>query len=263
MIIASARLLLGERGLVSRALRWVSYALGMMVVLLACGLMYLQSNAALRNRVFAAMCAGLAREPAMIPLRCERLGLATALGNLSVIEFGAGPGTNFQCFGTDRTHHPRSWVGVEPNQYFAEAQARFANEYNLTFPRRTVWLRGEVIDVAEASFDAAIFTHVLCSVDDAPTVLRQAARALKPGGRLFVMEHVSAPEGSLARLAQRAFAPGLEIVGNGCKFIDAATILRQAEGFEDLLIESLLAPMPIPLFRPHIIATATRSNAKL
>ena len=122
-------------------------------------------------------------------------------------------------------------------------------------------MRGEDVDVAAGSYDAAVLTHVLCSVDDPPAVLGQAARALKPGGKLFVMEHVAAPEGTTMRALQVAFAPVFDIVANGCKFRPTADILRAEaarRGFGDLSIDAFDAPVPIPFLRPHVIATATR-----
>ena len=92
---------------------------------------------------------------------------------------------------------PSRWVGVEPNAFFAEAQAAAAA--NSSSPRETKWLKGETVDVEAGSFDAAVLTHVLCSVDDPAEVVRQAARALKSGGQLLVMEHVAAPEGTPMR----------------------------------------------------------------
>ena len=88
-----------------------------------------------------------------------------------------------------------------------------------------------------------------------------AARALRPGGKLLVMEHVAAEDGTATRLAPRAFAPVFEIVGNGCKFRRTADAIRAvAPGlFEGLDIDEFLAPVPIPFLRPHIIAKATRA----
>ena len=257
-IVATARLLLGEsRGFASRALRLLSYVLGAVVLVAAVGLAALASNGPLRARAFAKLCESLAKEPAMLPPRCERLGLGSALAGRAVVEFGPGPGTNFACL--DAANAPSRWTGVEPNRHFEAAQAAAAA--HVAFPRETAWLKGEDVDVPAGSFDVAVLTHVLCSVDDPEAVLRQAARALRPGGELLVMEHVAADDGTATRLAQRAFAPVFEIVGNGCKFRRTADAIRAvAPGlFEGLDIDEFLAPVPIPFLRPHIIAKATRA----
>ena len=259
VVLMTARLVVGgSRGLLGRCLRWTSNLLGLVIFAAALGLTLLNSNATLRQRAFAKLCAALSKEPAMLPPRCERLGLGSELGGLAVIEFGPGPGTNFACF---TESPPARWTGVEPNAFFADAQDSAAAAANLTLPRDVAWLRGEDVDVDAASYDAAILTHVLCSVDDPAAVLRQAARALKPGGKMYVMEHVEAEPGTADRALQVAFAPLFEIVANGCKFRNTAAILR-AEAprhFTGLSIEEFRAPLPIPFLRPHVIATATRS----
>ena len=261
VIVATARVILGDsRGLASRVLKWLSYALGAVVFVAAVGLTALASNATLRSRAFAKLCASMAKEPAMLPPRCEKLGLGSALAGKAVIEFGPGPGTNFAC-SAQGVNEPSRWVGVEPNAFFAEAQAAAAA--NSSFPRETKWLKGETVDVEAGSFDAAVLTHVLCSVDDPAEVVRQAARALKSGGQLLVMEHVAAPEGTPMRAVQKIFAPVFEIVGNGCQFRHTGKILedlaRESGLFAGLEIEPFEAPVPIPFLKPHIIAKASRA----
>lgn len=46
------------------------------------------------------------------------------------------------------------------------------------------------LGLAEASFDVAIATFVFCSVPDALRGLEEARRALRPEGRLLLLEHV-------------------------------------------------------------------------
>ena len=257
-VLSTARLVAPSRGALGKCLRWSSNLFGAVLAFAALGLTLLNSNAALRERAFARLCAALSKEPAMLPPRCERLGLGSELGGLAVIEFGPGPGTNFACF---TESPPARWTGVEPNAFFADAQDSAAAAANLTLPRDVAWLRGEDVDVDAASYDAAILTHVLCSVDDPAAVLRQAARALKPGGKVYVMEHVEAEPGTADRAFQVAFAPVFEIVANGCKFRNTAAMLRAEapKHFTGLSIEEFRAPLPIPFLRPHVIATATRS----
>ena len=254
VVVVSASMLFPRKGRVGKALKGASYVLAVLNVVMAVFLIALKSNEGLRQRFFSKLCQKLASDPAMLPPRCERLGLASKLAGLNVIEFGPGPGTTFKCF--EDGGAPASWVGIEPNQHFREAQDAAAQ--NLTFPREVKWYRGEALDVAAGSFDAAYMTHVLCSVDDPAAVLQQAARALKPGGSLLLMEHVAAEEGTWLRAVQRALAPILEIVGNGCQWRDTAAILRESSDFEDLRVEAFSADAMPPPFRPHIIATATR-----
>ena len=179
------------------------------------------------------------------------------------LEFGPGPGTNFRCWGNDDGNHTgriRRWVGVDPNDEFGAMQEAEALKRNATyFPRSSVWLRGEDVAVEAGTFDAAVLTHVLCSVSDPAAVLRQAARALKPGGKIYVLEHVVATEGTALYYAQQLVAPIFYIVANGCNFRDVAAVLRADDsGFTPFAVEALDAPMPIPVVRPHVVATAVK-----
>lgn len=54
----------------------------------------------------------------------------------------------------------------------------------------------------DASFDAVVFTQVLCTVTDLDQALAEARRVLRPGGQLIVLEHVRG-SGSLARWQDR------------------------------------------------------------
>ena len=83
------------------------------------------------------------------------------------------------------------WQAAISPRPFEPAQHEEAAARNFTAPRQSVWITGEEVDVTPASFDAAVLTHVLRSVSDPVAVLRQAARALRPGGRVFVLEHVT------------------------------------------------------------------------
>lgn len=251
--VASAGSALGA----GRAWRVVSRGLGGVVALIAIFLALLANSQPLRELSFAKLCVALTSGSGLDETRCTQLGLSGLHGK--VLEFGPGPGTNFRCW----PQAPIDWVGVEPNTRFAEAQDAEAAKRNASFPRRSVWLKGEdaaeagAVDVPANSFDHAVLTHVLCSVEDPEAVLQQAYRALKPGGQVHVLEHIAAPEGSWLRAVQQAFAPILFIVGNGCQFRHTDETLQSSQ-FADLRLDLIDAPMPIPFLRPHALAVGTK-----
>ncbi len=73
------------------------------------------------------------------------------------------------------------------------------------------------------------------------------------------MEHVIGKEGTTLRAVQEFIGPAWSIIGNGCVFADLASVLRAAQGFKALEIEEIMAPMPLPIIKPHILATAVRA----
>ncbi len=59
---------------------------------------------------------------------------------------------------------------------------------------------------ADGSFDTVVATLALCSIPDDAAAVREMARVLKPGGGLFLVEHVGSPLPWLRRL-QRLLEP--------------------------------------------------------
>jgi ubiquinone/menaquinone biosynthesis C-methylase UbiE len=62
------------------------------------------------------------------------------------------------------------------------------------------------LDAADASFDTVVFCLVLCSVPDDRRAILEAARVLRPGGRLLAVEHVRSPN-AVVRLVERLWEP--------------------------------------------------------
>jgi ubiquinone/menaquinone biosynthesis C-methylase UbiE len=61
----------------------------------------------------------------------------------------------------------------------------------------------EQLPFESASFDCAVSTFTLCSVDDAAAALREVRRVLVPSGRLLFAEHGRSDSRSLARWQDR------------------------------------------------------------
>ena len=175
-----------------------------------------------------------------------------------VLEIGPGPGTNFRCWGNNS--QITEWVGVEPNTNFKERLESEKIKKNITFPTRTVWMKGEDYDVDAGSFDFVVATHILCSIDNIPGVIHQIKRALKPNGVYYFMEHVQANPSTSEYILQQISQPLITLVGNGCKFkeiwkdISEKTLLK---GYQ-IEMEHKDLPMSMSFFSPHIIGHATK-----
>lgn len=102
--------------------------------------------------------------------------LAGLTGDL--IETGVGEGRNLP-------HYPPTvdrLVAVEPEPLLRQASRAAAED--APFPVDVVDGCAERLDAADGSFDAAVATCVLCSVQDPTAALRELFRVLRPGGQL-------------------------------------------------------------------------------
>lgn len=183
------------------------------------------------------------------PLEAHKRRLLSDLAG-DVLEIGPGTGANFAYLTVD-IH----WTGIEPNLYMHDklkAEARRAGVTVKAVHPQTV----EHLHLPDASMDAVISTHVLCSVNDQTRALAEIRRVLKPGGRFVFVEHVAAPRGSLLRKAQAAVKPVWSFVGDGCHPDRETWQMIENAGFAQVEIEHFRAPYPIA--SPHIAGSAVR-----
>ena len=168
-----------------------------------------------------------------------RRALLADLGG-DVIEIGAGTGRNFPYYppaarltATDRSPHMLRKAQRKLGAAQAAITLRRADAQTLPF--------------ADAAFDHAVGTLVLCSVPEPRRALAEIARVTKPGGRVRLIEHVRADGRQTARM-QRLLTPIWRIVGDGCHLDrDTGALIRET-GF---VLESVAivprAPRLLPL----------------
>ena len=146
----------------------------------------------------------------------EKLGMASrrrallAEASGAVLEIGAGTGLNLR-------HYP---AGLE-ELVLTEPGEPMADRIDLSrapdgVPVRLVRAPAERLPFADASFDTVVSTLVLCTVSDPARAVAEAARVLKPGGRLLFCEHVEAKSGWRRSLQHRTARPWAAFA-DGCR----------------------------------------------
>lgn len=143
-----------------------------------------------------------------------------------VFEIGCGGGLNQQFYDPARV---TGFAGIDPSDklldYAREAAARKGWKADI---RQGV---GEDIPFGDETFDTAVCTFTLCSVDDPAKVLSELRRILKPEGTLLFLEHGRSPEASVARWQQRIEPVWKPLMG-GCHLARAVTAPVLAAGFQ-------------------------------
>jgi SAM-dependent methyltransferase len=144
-----------------------------------------------------------------------------------VLEIGAGTGANLPYYGAEVK---RLVLGEPDGHMRRKLAARVRREGPVNAEVRA--LDAAYLRLPPATFDAVVSTFVLCSVRDQRETLLQIRRVLRPGGRLFFLEHVAAEAGS-ARLAwQRRIEPAWTRLSGHCHLTRHTDDAIRDAGFE-------------------------------
>jgi ubiquinone/menaquinone biosynthesis C-methylase UbiE len=181
--------------------------------------------------------------PWCIELCCGSKAIAgereKALAGLSgtVLEIGFGSGLNVPLYPAAVARV----LAVDPSE-----RARRIGSKRIAASRcpiETVGLDAESIRLDAGSADHALSTFTLCTIPDARRALLEVKRILRPGGRLFFLEHGRAPDPGVARWQDRLNGVQRAIAG-GCNINRAIPELLEAAGFRVESLESYYAPGP-------------------
>ncbi|MXO95617.1 methyltransferase domain-containing protein [Erythrobacter aquimaris] len=170
--------------------------------------------------------------PRMITLACGQKGIeerrrqVIPLAEGHIFELGCGGGLNQPLYDPDRVE---SFAGIDPNEkLLANARDRARERGWSADIREGV---GEDIPFADSTFDTAVCTYTLCSVEDPAKVLGELRRILKPGGRLLFLEHGRAPDASVAKWQDR-IEPVWKPLAGGCHLTRPIGSALRGAGFE-------------------------------
>jgi ubiquinone/menaquinone biosynthesis C-methylase UbiE len=196
--------------------------------------------AALYDRAFEAT-----EEAGLREMRRE--ALAAARGR--TIDLGAGTGANLGLYPEAVTE----LVLTEPDPHMLKQLHTKVGEMGMT--AEVTDAPAENLPFADASFDTAIFTLVLCTVPNPERALAETARILRPGGRMLFLEHVRAEDAGLARWQDRLEKPW-RFVGDGCHCNRDTVATIEASPLTVEGVQRGRLPKAPPLVRPLVRGSA-------
>ena len=204
----------------------------------------------LYGRIFAAGYEHWTRASERAGLRDHRRRmLADVRGD--VLEIGPGPGLNLPFYPDAVT----SLTLAEPEEPMADRlEGRLAESGRAG---TVVRAPAERLPIDDDSFDFAVATFVLCTVDSPERALAELRRVLRPGGRFVFMEHVRSEDPGLAAWQDRLLPLWVRF-GHGCRCNrPTPETIAAFDGFDlgDVRRDSM--PRAVPLIRPLAIGTAT------
>jgi ubiquinone/menaquinone biosynthesis C-methylase UbiE len=208
------------------------------------------------HRFFAAVydrMTAASEEAGLNRMRAELLREASG----RTLELGAGTGRNLP-------HYPEAvteLVLTEPDRFMARQLRKALSERAPKATVEVVEAPAESLPLPDASFDTAVSTLCLCTVDDQGRALAELLRVLRPGGRLLFLEHVRNPEGGRAARWQDRLQRPWGWVAAGCHPNRATDqMLSTVHGLSIERLDRERLPKAPAIVRPMIAGSAVRES---
>ncbi|HEY8808890.1 MAG TPA: class I SAM-dependent methyltransferase [Solirubrobacterales bacterium] len=188
-----------------------------------------------------------AEEAGLREMRREAIAVASG----RTIDLGAGTGANLGLYPATVSE----LVLAEPDPHMRRRLRAKVAETGVD--AEAIEAPAERLPFEDSSFDTAVFTLVLCTVPDPLAVLAEAARILRPGGKLLFVEHVRAKDAGLARWQDRLEKPW-RFLADGCHCNRDTVASIEASEFTVEQVEHGKLPKAPPIVRPLVRGRATR-----
>jgi ubiquinone/menaquinone biosynthesis C-methylase UbiE len=166
-----------------------------------------------------------------------------------VLDLGAGTGANLPYFSRDARI-----VAAEPDPAMAKQLRVRARELHVAVD--VVSAEAESLPFKDDTFDAVVSTLVLCTVRDPDRALSEIRRVLKPGSKLYFLEHVAADDAGRYRW-QRLLEPVWKPLAGGCHLTRRTHEAIERAGFTIDSIERESMRKAVPVVRPSVRGVAT------
>jgi len=165
------------------------------------------------------------------------------------LELGSGTGVNLSLYPAGVEDLTLS----EPDPHMAKRlRAKIAESKRSA---QVVEAGAERLPFEDDSFDTVVATLVFCTVPDPAAALSEAARVLRPGGRVLFLEHVRSENPRVARWQDRLEKPW-RFLGDGCHCNRDTVATIDASPLELGKFERGELPKAPPIVRPLVQGSA-------
>ena len=152
-----------------------------------------------------------------------------------VLEVGFGSGLNVPYYPT----RIKQVDVVDPSEIAWKKSSD--RRLDTTVPIGRLSRDAERLNVGEGTFDAALVTFTLCTVDDPEAVLSEVRRVLKPGASLHFLEHGISDDPDVVKW-QRRLEPLQRRFAGGCHLTRDPAVLAVEAGFTVTAVEQVRLP---------------------
>mmetsp|Transcript_12973 Transcript_12973/g.25158 ORF Transcript_12973/g.25158 Transcript_12973/m.25158 type:complete len:311 (-) Transcript_12973:202-1134(-) len=133
-----------------------------------------------------------------------------------VLDFGAGDGQYLK-YVASQGDKIKSVTSLEPLQKFHTKIEERAKALGVPFKGVYKKYSADLLrERGPEQFDTIIVGCVLCEVPDQHAAVKDLYQLLRPGGKLFYIEHVAYEEGTLLNYLQQFINPFWRVVSGGC-----------------------------------------------